>query len=68
MDVRTLAKLQGADEALIASGEVTPEKSCRLAAGLGNKSEGKKWWTFLGGAVVCLAYFALIVFLLLPRR
>jgi len=38
-----------------------------LAAVLTQKSANKKWWKFLGGAVVSLAYFALIVFLFLPR-
>lgn len=32
------------------------------------RTDKRKWWKFAGGAVASLAYFALIVFLLLPRR
>jgi len=39
-----------------------------LAAVLRQKSDRKKWWKFLGGAAACLAYFAIIVSLALPRR
>lgn len=38
-----------------------------LGAIFGKKSDKKKWWKFLGGAVGCLAYFALIILFLLPR-
>jgi hypothetical protein len=39
-----------------------------MAAVLRQGSDNNKWWKFLGGAVACLAYFALIVSLLLPRH
>ena len=39
-----------------------------MAGVLGQKSCNQKWWKFLAGGAICLAYFALIVFLLLPRR
>jgi len=37
------------------------------AAVVRHKSNNRKWWTFVAGAIACLAYFALIVTVALPR-
>jgi hypothetical protein len=38
-----------------------------IAGVVGQKSGNRIWWKFFGGGAICLTYFALIVFLLLPR-
>jgi hypothetical protein len=38
-----------------------------IAGVVGQKSGNQKWLKFFAGGVICMMYFALIVFLLLPR-